>query len=411
MINLEKINTIVDELYKTDDGWRFEIELNKNQFIEDGFENMYLEYVKDGVYSESFSLFVVASLFYLDRAGFFNFKENKEVSTNELKTSAEFAYLSIDLAAQSCECFKGQSNIDFTTTTFLLSFVICTKDIKDYTKLGHHIINSLNAKSCIVKRGDENDLLSWFIIELFLKFDNTQLNKQIARYPKELKYYNEALKNWDTEDMMLLEQLIYFLSELHIDNAIQFLDEIDDKDDYIEDCLCYGNVVAGALDYRSANELPFIMLFPYEILAWLKLREKAGLKNPTEYTHPLMNTPIAKMFLDIKEPLPKPKELPYAKELLEKLKEKCPDVEIPEWLGGEKTEKESEHIPSILLKSNQPAPKTGRYQATLPTEHPRAEFLKNSGFDVKTVKEGQSVGTFGLSGSDEDAIVWVYLGE
>ena len=42
------------------------------------------------------------------------------------------------------------------------------------------------------------------------------------------------------------------------------------------------------------------------------------------------------MFLDIKEPLEKPTELPYAKELLEQLKEKCPNVEIPEWLGGVK---------------------------------------------------------------------------
>jgi len=46
-----------------------------------------------------------------------------------------------------------------------------------------------------------------------------------------------------------------------------------------------------------------------------------------------MNIPIAKMFLELKEPLSKPTELPYAKELLEKLKEKCPDVEVPEWLS------------------------------------------------------------------------------
>jgi len=73
-------------------------------------------------------------------------------------------------------------------------------------------------------------------------------------------------------------------------------------------------------------------MFPYEILTWLKIRELKGLKNPTEFSHPFMNTPIAKMFLDIKEPLLKRKELPFAKELLEKLKEKSPNVEIPEWL-------------------------------------------------------------------------------
>jgi len=38
-------------------------------------------------------------------------------------------------------------------------------------------------------------------------------------------------------------------------------------------------------------------------------------------------------------------------------------------------------------------------------------LIAHSGFDIKHLKEGESVGTFGLSGSDEYDIVWVYLGE
>jgi len=78
---------------------------------------------------------------------------------------------------------------------------------------------------------------------------------------------------------------------------------------------------------------------------------------------------------------------------------------------GKEEEQEAKFIPLIQLKSRELAPKTGRYQATLPKEHPRAEFLKNSGFDTKQVKEGETIGTFGLSGGDEELIVWVYLGE
>ena len=340
MTNLEKISHRLVNTYKLDNGWRFKVEINENEFIKEGFDNLYLEYVKDSICSDSFSLFVIASLFHLDRAIFFNLDNNRELFINELKMGAEFAYLSIDLASQSCKCFKGQSNINFSTTTFLLSFAISTKRFEDFTKIGNYIIDSLNAKSCIVKRGEEDDLSSWFIIELFLKFEDIQLNKRISRYPKELKYYNGILKEWDTNDMLKVDELIYFLSELHIDKSMQILNKIEDNDEYEEDCQCYGNVVAGAYNYRNANELLFTMLFPYEILTWLKLRELKGLKNPTEFSHPLMNTPIAKMFLDIKEPLAKPKELPYAKELLKKLKEKCPDVEIPEWLDAEKKKEE-----------------------------------------------------------------------
>ncbi len=34
-------------------------------------------------------------------------------------------------------------------------------------------------------------------------------------------------------------------------------------------------------------------LYPYEILAWLKLREHLGIANPTEFNHALMNQPLA----------------------------------------------------------------------------------------------------------------------
>lgn len=139
MTNLEKINQLWVDSHKKDDGWRFEIELNENEFIQDGFDNLYREYVKEGVYSDSFALLVVNSLFHLDRSIFFNFNENEKLARNELKMSAELAFLSIDLASQSCECFKGQSNIDFSTTTFLLAFAICIKDVEDFTKIGNHL--------------------------------------------------------------------------------------------------------------------------------------------------------------------------------------------------------------------------------------------------------------------------------
>ena len=125
------------------------------------------------------------------------------------------------------------------------------------------------------------------------------------------------LKNLKSKDTAKINVLIYIICEMYL--------ELENKKKNL---------------FQNIN-----YAFPYEILAWLKLRELKGLKNPTKFTHPLMNTPIAKMFLNIKEPLPKPKELPYAKELLEKLKEKCPDVEIPQWLDSEdtpNTEKETQ---------------------------------------------------------------------
>jgi len=68
-------------------------------------------------------------------------------------------------------------------------------------------------------------------------------------------------------------------------------------------------------------------------------------------------------------------------------------------------------IPTITLKSNQLAPRTGLYEATLPKDHPKESWLRTSGFNIKRVKEGENIGTFGLNKEDEALIVWKYVGE
>jgi len=147
----------------------------------------------------------------------------------------------------------------------------------------------------------------WFLYYLYRKTQSIEI--EIGSDYTTVPPYQDVVDNWDTQDFDEIEKLVYIASEYHMEKTKESttLEQLN-----------------------NAFNNPLYWLFPYEILTWLKLRERAGLKNPKTFTHPLMNTPIAKMFLDIKEPLPKPKELPYAKELLEKLKEKCPDVEIPE---------------------------------------------------------------------------------
>ena len=153
-------------------------------------------------------------------------------------------------------------------------------------------------------------LPSWFLLDLYCKVYNRTYNKDNAEYPKDMTPYNKVLEKWNTEDIQEVDQLVYLLSEYHLTQT-----KIAETD---EEYFPFDS----SIDW----------LYPYEILTWLKLRELKGLKNPKKFSHPLMNTPIAKFFLNLETPLEKPKNLPYAKELLAKLKEKCPDIEIPEWL-------------------------------------------------------------------------------
>ena len=67
-------------------------------------------------------------------------------------------------------------------------------------------------------------------------------------------------------------------------------------------------------------------------------------------------------------------------------------------------------IPTIHLKSRELAQKTGRYQPTLPKGDSNETLVNNPRF-IKRVEKGETIGTFGLTGGDEELIVWVYLGE
>lgn len=343
-----------------------------------------------------FSVFEEMAFYHIEYMTYLLFKETIKLEEVQLhlQSSTAYSFSMLSTMDMSNKCFSPTPSIWMKNGGFFFSTTILSSTWENVEQIGDILISSINGNNSVIGYGHPEHTKAWFILDLYCKVFSKSYSRERAYLADDYTLFEKILKVWDTADLFTLELLIYELCEVHLNENIEtFKKHIELEED------------GEAVEHVDVNRF----ILPYEILVWLKFREKAGLKNPQTFTHPLMNTPIAKMFLDIKEPLPKPKELPYAKELLEKLKEKCPDVEIPEWLDAEK-EKKTNPIPTIHLKSNQLAPKTGRYQATLKKEHPQAEFLKSSGFDIKNVQENQSIGTFGLSEEDEDDIVWVYLG-
>ena len=246
-------------------------------------------------------------------------------------------------------------DIDFPEITrYLAQIQICGWDDKA-NEIGRDILNAFNEydvdsdmELLVTTRGQKINSISWFIIDLYTEYSESWYIKANVEHTPKKKYqsYQNVLDNWQTEDMLELEKMIYMLCEYHLDKRHDKMIAKRNMDDIL------GGSIDNAIDtitkiseegsredwtsreLDTDDDFPILLVYPYEVIYWLKLRELKGLKNPKTFTHPLMNTPIAKMFLNIKEPLPYPKELPYAKELLEKLKEQCPDVEIPEWLKG-----------------------------------------------------------------------------
>jgi len=263
--------------------------------------------------------------YYFEYSAFTYVILNKEDDALE-RLSQVMGYSSIILreALKTCGCFKGNNPFIISNkATFMASTLLLTHQTDDFTIASKNLIDSLNGKNCIIKKGYRKATISWFVLKLFSLYTQQEITLHPLLQPKLNDTYNKILKEWDTTDNKTLDFDIEALCELHLSQAANDLADVDAhyRDDIYN------------LRYRELF-IPALYTLPYEVLVWLKLRELKGLKNPKTFTHPLMNTPIAKMFLNIKEPLPYPKELPYAKELLEKLQEQCPDVEIPQWLEG-----------------------------------------------------------------------------
>jgi len=317
---LEKIK----ESFIEDIGFRYPSE-DTNGSEYDYIKSVTQSYIKKDVnYTAPEITFTRLQNWHLDNCFYQIIENNDRIKALEyFKMSSYYAFEAIYINHMASKC-QWPYRLNYypysLVNTYLSQCLIAGYDKEFYyiSKLFYIAINSkklnredyVNNHETIYLDFDTDRFDSiWFLYHLFSKIYNERIiekSNDITGSP-----YRQVIDNWDSDNMGEIEKYVYILSEYHLEKT----GLKNEKEQ---------------LAYEFNN--PLYWLFPYEILTWLKLRELKGIKNPKTFTHPLMNTPIAKIFLNIKEPLSKPKELPFAKELLEKLKEKCPDMEVPEWL-------------------------------------------------------------------------------
>ena len=177
-------------------------------------------------------------------------------------------------------------------------------------RFAHYAIESINATGCLFGSGHPEHLSAWFLVDLHCKAATTSYDQLKAYLPEEddYKIYQNAIDNWDTSDLKQLDLIINELLELHI---IQVHLSFDDEEDFCE--------------FMDVDQL----LSPYHVLAWLALRKKHNLVLPDTYTHPLMNSNFATVFLATDATTPsKRKVLPYMQDISARLKEQCPEIEL-----------------------------------------------------------------------------------
>ena len=261
----------------------------------------------------------------------------KEQTFQSLSTAKAMASLVIKTFSHNlCQCmgYTGEASTDFSRKMIeivpLLTPSALSKDWEELEALSQILIDSLNAKNCIIGRGQRDAPNAWFTVKLLSKALDIPLDERKPFYPPKNKFeaYQNIIDNWDTEDLRELNKMICFLAELHIMSGEYELHE-----------------------YDYLMEIELSLVFPYEIAIWLKLREYQGLQNPKTFLHPLMQTPIMQTLLNIKNTLPKPQEQTDIKILLEKIQQMCPDndVEIPQWLEASDTDTLSPSPSDVIL--------------------------------------------------------------
>ncbi len=123
---------------------------------------------------------------------------------------------------------------------------------------GNFLIKNLTSKH--YRGGVSKPIHSWFMIELFCKWQKIVLDKETLSYPSDLKVYAEVLHYWDTNNATLLNKLVDKLSVFHINNSSEYV--ITDEE---------GNEFSP--DFSSSD----YFIFAIEILMWLSIRKSLDL--------------------------------------------------------------------------------------------------------------------------------------
>ena len=112
--------------------------------------------------------------------------------------------------------------------------------------------------------------------------------------PSAAATYEAVLADWRSTDLGVVQRLVIQMADFHVSSSAKDM-----------------------LPFATTSKF----LFPYEILAFLRLREWAGLPNPTSFEHPLMHTPLAVL---PPAPLPWP-EVPLLDQAIARFKTEYPE--------------------------------------------------------------------------------------
>ena len=316
---LENINKQINKEFTYNSGYKYSANLHNNDYYKLLISRVAEDKTKDyGIDSVYFLWLEDLSILHFEYAIYANIKLKDDTLAKEhILKSSQYGYMCLEYGSQSCGCFEGKNPfIVQNKATFMMSNLLLVNNIAHFTSVANHLINSLNSKSCIIKKGYKDSTISWFILKLYSISSKEDITLHKLLQPKDTKPYKEVLDNWDTKDINEVSKYIELLCDAHIIQA-KFNYEIYQEE--INDGDVFG------LKYKELFCIGTYAL-PFEVLFLLQIRKLNNLENPNEFNHPLMNTGITKLYLNL-ENKPMQYELKEANELIKKLKDNCKNFE------------------------------------------------------------------------------------
>ncbi len=189
---------------------------------------------------------------------------------------------------------------------FYLSLNILSGWKMEANTIGYALYNGLDTSLLDLRHTDRHSKGElyrhfWFMMHLNgeIAFLKRKIDTSLYSYPEDMSPYAEILADWQTKDTAKVQKCVSAMADFHIqETKATAHDEIDEFD--TEDR----------------------MIFPYEILSYLRIREWQGLPNPETFEHPLMNQPLAKLPNPV--PLKQP-ETPLLDKVIERFKKEYPE--------------------------------------------------------------------------------------
>lgn len=227
----------------------------------------------------------------------------------DLALAVRYAEAYIHFETAFAEANKGGSILqDRAVLYFSLAVIAGWKNTA--SRMGEALVRGLDTSLLDLQHTDRHCAGEvyrhfWFILHLYAKAGGSQFETSLYSYPPDMSPYAVVLDDWLTTDLNKVHDWVCAMADFHVQEARNtthdIVDEFDSED---------------------------VMLFPYEILCWLRLREWAGLENPTSFDHPLMQQPLAQLPTPI--PLDVP-STPLLDKVIDKFREEFPDS-FPGWM-------------------------------------------------------------------------------